>query len=102
MKNKMFNCYIEEYFDDKGCLCARIRDKASNKRVEVTHKNFGVADKLHFLNFLNQAKRDIQIMPSIYSRDGSDAIVVSGNVEKETDDFIRVDIMVESGGYWYA
>ena len=38
MKNKMFNCYIEEYFDDKGSLCARIRDKASNKRVEISQE----------------------------------------------------------------
>ena len=66
MKSKKLYCYIEEYTNDEGRRCARVRDKDSNKRVEITHNNLGVADKLHFLNFIKQAKINKQIIQDNY------------------------------------
>ena len=47
------SCYIEEYSNQNGKLCARLRDKASNKKVVLMGHN---TDKNHLLRFLTQAK----------------------------------------------
>ena len=33
------SCYIEEYSNQNGKLCARLRDKASNKKVVLMGHN---------------------------------------------------------------
>ena len=38
------SCYIEEYSNQNGKLCARLRDKASNKKVVLMGHN---TDKNH-------------------------------------------------------
>ena len=58
------SCYIEEYSNQNGKLCARLRDKASNKKVVLMGHN---TDKNHLLRFLTQAKIHQDIMPTIYA-----------------------------------
>ena len=56
------SCYIEEYSNQNGKLCARLRDKASNKKVVLMGHN---TDKNHLLRFLTQAKIHQDIMPTM-------------------------------------
>ena len=60
------SCYIEEYSNQNGKLCARLRDKTSNKKVVLMGHN---TDKNHLLRFLAQAKIHQDIMPTIYDKD---------------------------------
>lgn len=91
-----YSCYIEEYRNEQNQICARLRDKASNKKILVTGKN---VDKNHMLHFLSQAKIRQEIMPSIYEREGVDAVVVDGMPVEERENEIVVN--VESGGYMF-
>lgn len=61
------NCYIQEYNNDKGNLCARLREKETDKKVTIIGENI---DKTHFLEFLSQAKLNQSIMPTIYKKMG--------------------------------
>ncbi len=67
------SCYIEEYKNEQGNICARLRDK----KVSITGVN---ADKNHLLWFLSQAKIDQHMMPTIFDRDGTDTVAVRGTV----------------------
>lgn len=87
-------CYIEEYKNEQGKLCARLRDKRTNKIVSIIGKN---VDKNHLLRFLSQAKSNQEIMPSVYERDGSDIVAVKGISVLESENEIIID--VDSGGY---
>lgn len=98
MNKVKINCYIEDYNNDCGVLCARLRDKVSNKRVSITGIN---ADKNHFLIFLSQAKLNQQMMPTIFDRNGTDIVVVRGIIESEDSDEIVINVDVENGGYLF-
>lgn len=91
-------CYIEEYQNSSGQLCARIRDKKTNKTVSLSGNN---VNKKHFLMFLSQAKLQKEIMPTIYDREGSDIIAIRGYVSSETDEEITVCIDTNNGGYLF-
>lgn len=91
-------CYIEEYKNQNGILCARLRDKKSNKKVVLVGHN---ADKNHLLTFLAQAKRHQDMMPTIYDRDGADIVAVRGCVMSVTPEEIEVNIDIEEGGYLF-
>lgn len=93
------NCYIEEYKNEVGSLCARLRDKASNKKVSITGTN---ANKEHLLSFLSQAKLNLQMMPTVFDKNGTDIIVVRGIIYSEDSEEIVVSIDVESGGYLFG
>lgn len=93
-----FDCYIEEYKNQTGNLCARLRDKATNKKIALIGIN---ADKEHLLRFLSQAKINNNLMPTVYNRDGSDIVAVRGYVTSDTIDEIEVCIDIENGGYLY-
>lgn len=99
MKNSVkIACYVEEYKNPSGQLCARIRDKKTNKIVSLS----GVSlDKRHFLLFLSQAKVHKDIMPTIYNRDGSDIIAIRGYIEFETNNEIIICIDTNDGGYLF-
>lgn len=91
-------CYIEEYIDQNGNICARLRDKETNKKVIV------VSEKLiknHLLIFLSQARINKEIMPTIYDRNGSDIVVVRGCFMSDTSDEIEICIDVKNGGYLF-
>ena len=91
-------CYIEEYRNDEGALCARLRDKESNKHVVVLGNDY---IKQHMLQFMSAAKRHIDIMPTVYNREGTDIVAVRGLVIKEDNDVIEVNIAVPGAGYLF-
>lgn len=90
------NCYIQEYNNDKGNLCARLREKESDKKVIMIGGN---VNRTHLLMFLSQVKLNQTIMPTIYERKGNDFVVVRGVIESQNDEEIIVNIDVEEGGY---
>lgn len=99
MKNLIkISCYIEEYKNQSGAICARLRDKETNKKVILTEKN---TDKEHLLRFLSQAKVNNNLMPTVYNRTGSDIVAVRGYVISDTEDEIEVCIDIENGGYLF-
>ena len=99
MKNLIkISCYIEEYKNQRGAICARLRDKETNKKVILTGEN---ADKEHLLRFLSQAKVNNNLMPTVYNRNGSDIVAVWGYVISDTEDEIEVCIDIENGGYLF-
>lgn len=89
-------CYIEEYINDNFKLCARLRDKKTNKHVILEINN--IMDKNKFLNFLSQAKIHQNIMPTIFDKNGKDFVEVSGKIINNTSDFIEISIN-NNGGY---
>ena len=89
-------CYIQEYLNTDNNLCARIKDKKTDKLVSIVGKN---ADKRHFLNFLSQIKMHKEIAPTIFEKGGSDCVNVTGIIEKEDENEIVVNIDVLCGGY---
>ncbi|RKD28077.1 hypothetical protein [Lacrimispora algidixylanolytica] len=91
-----YSCYVDEYKNEQGRICARLRDKELNKKVSFTGNN---VDKNHLLRFLSQAKISQEIMPSIFERDGDDIVAVRGELAIENEDEIVVNIDVEFGGY---
>lgn len=99
MKNLVkFDCYIEEYRNHTGNICARLKDKGTNKKIVITGKN---ADKEHLLRFFSQAKINNSLMPTIYDRNGTDIVAVRGYVISNTEDEIKICIDIESGGYLF-
>lgn len=92
------NCYIEEYNNEKGNLCARLREKETNKKVTMIGVN---VDKKHLMKFLSQAKINQSIMPTIYEREGKDIIAVRGIIQSQNEDEIIINIDVETGGYLF-
>ena len=92
------SCYIEEYKNHNNELCARLRDKESNKKVVLVGNN---VDKNHLLTFLVQAKIHQDMMPTIYDREGADIVAVRGCVMSVTPEEIEVNIDIETGGYLF-
>ncbi len=90
------NCYIEEYQNEKGALCSRLRDKASNKKVVISGDAY---DKQHLLRFLSAAKEHIDIMPTVYDRDGMDCVAVRGVLQVEEPEIIEVSLDAPGAGY---
>lgn len=95
-KNVKIDCYVEEYCNTQNQLCARIRDKKTNKKVCMCGE---IYDKIHFLRFLSQCKINNQIMPTIYQRNGSDVIAVRGTLVSESDD--EIVVCIDNGGYLF-
>ena len=96
-KIDFIECYIEEYTNQKG-LCARLRDKRTNKKVAFWGDSFNWR---HLLRFLSQAKINLNIMPTVYDRYGNDIVAVRGIIIDESSDEITVDVNVETGGYMF-
>ena len=93
-------CYIEEYEIDPGRTGARLRDKATGRKV-----NLGVAtdaDKQSVLQFLNAASMHRAAMPDAFTREGDlDCVVVSGDLDFDAPDKIRY-IYNENLSYLFA
>ena len=77
---------------------ARLRDKASNKKVVLTGLS---TDKNHLLRFFAQAKIHQDIMPTIYDKDGKDIVAVKGYIVSDAPEEIVVNIDIEMGGYLF-
>lgn len=95
-KSVKISCYIEEYRNEGGMLCVRLRDKETNKKIVLVGRN---VDKNHLIIFLSQAKINQNIMPTIYNRNGSDIVAVRGCIVSSTAEEIEVNI--ENGGYLF-
>lgn len=93
-----FCCYIEEYKNEHNKICARLRDKISNKKISMTGSH---VNKNHLLLFLSQAKLNQRIMSTVYDREGADIVAVRGVMISEDNDHIVINIDVESGGYLF-
>lgn len=81
-------CYIEEYENAGGQLSARLREKASGRKVDL-----GASDqtaRTEFLRFLSSAARNKFSAPGYFSReDAAFCILVSGDIDFDAPDEIR-------------
>lgn len=93
-----FDCYIEEYANNLGELCVRLREKKSNKKIIMDGDAF-VKD--HLLRFLSQAKLNASIMPTVYDRYGTDIVAVRGIKQAESADIIEVSLNAIGAGYLF-
>jgi hypothetical protein len=72
------SCYIEEY-KDQVRLCARLRDKDTNKKVVswiISNDSTAVEQRNELLEFLSDTKR--MNHPELYKKDGNESIIVQG------------------------
>ena len=92
------DCYIEEYQNDSGTLCARLRDKKSNKRVIIQGDE---KQKAHLLRFLSSAKHYSKVMPTVFCRNGKDIVAVRGMVKNEDSDSIEISLDAPGAGYLF-
>lgn len=84
------SCYIEEY-EDKGKLCARLRDKDTNKKIIFwisPHDNTAVKQKNDWLEFLSDTKK--MNHPELYKKDGNESIIVQALLLSESSDTIEL------------
>ncbi|RXZ72795.1 hypothetical protein [Agromyces albus] len=85
---KSTKCYIEEYENERGQLSARLREKATGRKIDLGLTTAGGVQD--FLRFLGAAGANKPLMPDVFSRDGDeDCIVVSGDVDFHAPDEIR-------------
>ena len=87
---------LVNYLNEDNKMCARLRDKKTNKLVSITGKN---ANKNHLLMFLSQVKIQNNIVPTIYDKDGSDSVIVTGIIDSQNENEIVVNIDILGGGY---
>ncbi len=92
------DCYIEEYQNNTGALCARLRDKASNKRIIIQGDEH---QKAHLMRFLSSAKHHLEVMPTVFYRDGADSVAVRGLVKSEDADSIEISLDALGAGYLF-
>lgn len=92
------DCYIEEYTNSSGVPCVRLREKESNKKIVLEGDSFV---KKHFLRFLSQAKLNINIMPTIYDRYGTDIVAVRGIKQAENEETIEISLNVFGASYLF-
>lgn len=93
-----FDCYIEEYTNNENKLCARLREKKSNKKI-IIDGNFYVWQ--HLLRFLASAKKNIELMPTVFDRDGTDIVAVRGFKRAENDEVIEISMDAIGAGYLF-
>lgn len=89
MNKVIYQCYIQEYRNESGGLCVRLRDKKTNKKVSLVSNHPFM--KQRFLAFLSSAKRNQHIMPTIYDKNGIDTVQVCGLLLDESNDEIKVN-----------
>lgn len=95
---KRIECYLEEYKNSEGQLCARIKDRETDKTVVLS----GDVNKQHFLRFLSAARICQDKIPTIWDKNGTDIVVVYGYIEAETDNEITVCVNTPNGGYAFG
>lgn len=92
------DCYIEEYQNEGGELCARLRDKTSNRKIVIAGDQL---TQIHLLRFLSAAREHIDIMPTVYDRNGTDSVAVRGIIQRENADIIEISLDVPGAGYLF-
>lgn len=99
MKHEVkIECYLEEYKNSEGQLCARIKDRKTEKTVVLS----GDVSKSHFLRFLSAARICQDAASTICDKNSTDIIVVHGYVVDETDNKITVCVNTPNGGYVFS
>lgn len=84
------SCYIEEY-ENNGGLCARLRDKDTNKHIVLWTSPRDVAaieQKKGLLEYLSEAKK--MNRPELYKKDGTEYILIQAILLSETNDAIEL------------
>lgn len=88
---KEFLCYIEEYKNEKGQLCARLKDKETNKKIVLWTSPldvYAVEQKRGLLKFLSDTKK-MNVL-DLFKKDGKDYIVLQALFGEENDNEILV------------
>ena len=98
MSMDKFDCYIEKYTNNAGKPCARLREKESNRKIILDGDVFV---KKHFLRFLSQAELNINIMPTIFDRHGTDIVAVRGIKQAEDAETIEINLNAIGAGYLF-
>jgi hypothetical protein len=81
-------CFIEEYENERGQRCARLREKVTARKVNLGLTT--VEGKQDFLRFLGAAAMNKTAIPDVFSKDGDGrCIVVSGDIDFDAPDEIR-------------
>lgn len=88
-----FDCYIQEYMVD-GRLCARLREKRSDRKCVLVTQNR--QDKAKLLMFLSSAKG---VLPDAYDSVGQDFVRVQGRLVSIDDKEIYINIDCREGSY---
>ena len=84
------SCYIEEY-EDQGRLCARLRDKDTDKKVVFwisSNDSTALEQRNELLEFLSDTKR--MNHPELYKKDGNESIIVQAILLSESEDTIEL------------
>lgn len=84
------SCYIEEY-NKNGKLCARLRDKHTNKKIVFwtsPHDELAYEQKNDLLSFLSETKK--MNNPEFYKKDGKAWIMIQAILLSETKDIIEL------------
>lgn len=96
---KSTKCYIEEYENEQGQLSARLREKATGRKVDL---GLTAESKQDFLRFLSGAHAQKAVIPNVFSKDGDDdCVIVSGDLDFDAPDEIRF-IYNEKLSYLFA
>ncbi len=93
-----FDCYIEEYTNSENKLCARLREKRSNKRIVLCS---GSDERNNMLRFLSLVKKNIELMPTVFDRDGDDIVAVQGIKQAENDESIQISFDAIGAGCFF-
>jgi len=94
-------CYIDEYQDEQGRLSARLREKATGRKVDL-----GITadpdQKRQLLQFLSTARRRMDEMPDVFTKEGpADSVLVAGDLDFDAPDEIRY-VCNENLSYTFA
>ncbi|WP_423924027.1 hypothetical protein ACPEEZ_06940 [Frigoribacterium sp. 2-23] len=81
-------CYIEEYENTEGRPSARLREKASGRKVDIGLAD--VEDRQAFLRFLGGAARNRAVMPGVFLKESEeDCVLVNGELDFDAPDELR-------------
>ena len=84
--------------ESENKLRVRLREKRSNKII-VLDGDFFVREHLYW--FLSVAKKNIELMPTVFSREGSDIVAVRGIKKSENDEVIEISLNAIGTGYLF-
>lgn len=93
-------CYIEEY-EDNGKLCARLRDKNTNKIIVFwtsPHDAAAIEQENGLHEFLSDTKK--MNHAELYKKDGTEYILIQAVLLSETNDTIELASYFAELFYW--
>ena len=84
--------------ESENKLCARLREKRSNKRIVLCS---GSDERNNMLRFLSLVKKNIELMPTVFDRDGDDIVAVQGIKQAENDESIQISFDAIGAGCFF-